>query len=558
MFLGPQTLKTWHMDKKTGLETGEDEIPAGIIPDNGLMGLYPSTLNPSALNAFYARVPRAMKLRHGLFVGSSQHVADWTQKCMHQACASIDAFLWSGATYIQQTHSLQMGEWSLKVGDPWGVVEPFSEKKLMEKNTDLGWLCSETGYPIDVNGDYFTQMDWAEAYESELIDISAGSPTAHLNWATLVHAEQGGKRTRNEKETEKEEEEEDEKGTEGTTMTYPIGVFDPHHKATNDAALSQVVMRKFVSDKGMTDIEVKEVEKMLDDFLKNHKDEVKAKTHLAFKKLFVFSDWYGGITPDVVNLYMRVKDVGFFGKTNTLKEELNTKYGHRIRVHKDEDDDDEEHDGDDTNKKKKHEEDDGDDTNKKKKPKKGKEKEDVDPPVPDKTIKQVAIDAVNRVVENVVEPAVARMMKRADAKDLVTKSVKELQTAMETSMNKIAAEVVAKVKAPPPPVAAADGQAEKNTKNVGDIVKNTVSSTVAAMGELQKEKARTQAMRLTLVQYMNTEADARFIVAQMKRTAPDGTALFTDKEIEEDVNTAWRLSQDDKAAVLTAVGIKSS
>lgn len=548
MFLGPQTLKTWHMDKKTGLETGEDEITAGHIPDNGLMGLYPSVLNPSALDAFYAHVPPAMKLRHGLFVSSPQHVANWMQKCMHQASSSIDAFLWSGATYMMQTYSLEMGEWTMEVGDPWGIVEPFSEKKLMEKNTDLGWLCLETGYPIDVNGEYFKQEQWAEAYESELIEISAGSPTAHLNWALLVHAEEGRKRIRKEKGTEggedEEEEEEDEKDPEGTAYKYPIGMFDPHHKADNDAALAGLVIRKFVDSKGMTGIVVEEVEKMLDDFCMNHKEAVKTKTHLALKKLFVFSDWYGGITHDVLKLYLRVKTLGWFGKTNTLNEELKEKYGDRITQDKDKDGDDEK--------------DDADDTQKKKKGKKGKEKEDTDVRVLDVSIKQVAIDAVNRVVKTVVEPAVAGMMKRADAKDLVTKSVKELQTAMETSMNKIADEVVAKVKAPPPPVAAAAGEAEKNTKNVADIVKNTVSSTVKTMGELQKEKARTSAMRLTLVQYMTSEADAKFIVAQMKRSAPDGSALFTDKEIEEDVNTAWRLSQDDKKAVLEAAGIKSS
>jgi hypothetical protein len=134
----------------------------------------------------------------------------------------------------------------------------------------------------------------------------------------------------------------------------------------------------------------------------------------------------------------------------------------------------------------------------------------------------------------------------------VERSVKELHAAMETSMNKIASQVVAKVKAPPPPVAAA---ADPQEKNIEEIVKNTVASTVNAVGELQKEKARTSSLRLSLVQYMLTKEDARFIVSQMKRSAPDGTPLFTDKEIEEDVKTAWKLSLADKKAIMEEAGI---
>ena len=97
---------------------------------------------------------------------------------------------------------------------------------------------------------------------------------------------------------------------------------------------------------------------------------------------------------------------------------------------------------------------------------------------------------------------------------------------------------------------------EKNTQeNVDEIVKNTVASTVNAVGELQKEKARTSSLRLALVQYMLTKEDARFIVSQMKRSAPDGTPLFTDKEIEEDVKTAWKLSFADKKAIMEEAGI---
>ena len=158
MFLGPQTLKTWHMDRKTGLEEGEHETPAERIPENGLMGLHPSNLNQPIVNAFYERVPAQMKLRHGLFVSSANAHTNWVQQCMHQASSSISCFVWSGATYTSQTHDTVMPAWSMSASlDPWGVLEPFSEKKLMEKNTDLGWLCAEKGYPIDMNGEYFTK-----------------------------------------------------------------------------------------------------------------------------------------------------------------------------------------------------------------------------------------------------------------------------------------------------------------------------------------------------------------------------------------------------------------
>ena len=61
-----------------------------------------------------------------------------------------------------------------------------------------------------------------------------------------------------------------------------------------------------------------------------------------------------------------------------------------------------------------------------------------------------------------------------------------------------------------------------------------------------------------MVQYMLTKEDARFIVSQMKRSAPDGTPLFTDKEIEEDVKTAWKLSLADKKAIMEEAGITPS
>eukprot|EP00966_Prymnesium_polylepis_P184429 4274986-Prymnesium_polylepis.1 len=61
-------------------------------------------------------------------------------------------------------------------------------------------------------------------------------------------------------------------------------MFDPHHKAKNDAALSQVVLRTFVGEAGMEGLVVVEVEKMLNGFEKNHKVQVLVKTKLAFKK----------------------------------------------------------------------------------------------------------------------------------------------------------------------------------------------------------------------------------------------------------------------------------
>ena len=49
------------MDRKTGLlAEGEQETPAERIPENGLMGLYPSNLNQPTVNAFYERVPAQM------------------------------------------------------------------------------------------------------------------------------------------------------------------------------------------------------------------------------------------------------------------------------------------------------------------------------------------------------------------------------------------------------------------------------------------------------------------------------------------------------------------
>lgn len=203
MFLGPQTLKTWHMDRKTGLlAEGEQETPAERIPENGLMGLYPSNLNQPTVQAFYERVPAEMKLRHGLFVSSAQAHTNWVQQCMHQASSSISCFVWSGAMHVSKTSQLEMPMWSMSASlDPWGVLEPFSEKKLTEKNTDLGWLCSETGFPIDRNGDYFTKEQWIKAYESELIDISKDSATSELNWSILLDVELRNKRRRIEKKT---------------------------------------------------------------------------------------------------------------------------------------------------------------------------------------------------------------------------------------------------------------------------------------------------------------------------------------------------------------------
>ena len=80
-------------------------------------------------------------------------------------------------------------------------MEPFSEKKLMEKNTDLGWLCAEKGYPIDMNGEYFTKEQWIEAYDSELIDISKDSATSELNWTILLDVAARNKRRRIGKKT---------------------------------------------------------------------------------------------------------------------------------------------------------------------------------------------------------------------------------------------------------------------------------------------------------------------------------------------------------------------
>ena len=193
-------------------------------------------------------------------------------------------------------------------------------------------------------------------------------------------------------------------------MIYPIGMFDPHHKAKNDAALAQVVLRKFVGDAGMDNIVVGEVRKMLDDFEKNHKEQVLVKTKLSFKKLFVFSDWHGGVTDDVLNLYERVKQLGWFGDVRKFKLELEKKYETAVAEvegeGEDEGEDDEDEDEDEKGKK---------------------EKKNKTPPVPEKAIKQVAVDAVHSAIKNVLQPAMGSMMKGRDAKDLVEKSVKDLR-----------------------------------------------------------------------------------------------------------------------------------
>ena len=187
-------------------------------------------------------------------------------------------------------------------------------------------------------------------------------------------------------------------------MIYPIGMFDPHHKAKNDAALAAIVLRKFVGDAGMDGLVVVEVEKMLDDFEKNHKVQVLVKTKLAFKKLFAWSDWYGGVDDDVLKLYERVKQLDWFGDVRKYKTELENKYGKGEDDGEGEDECEGEEDED--------EKEAVEEISKK-------EKKNKATPVPEKAIKQVAVDAVHSAIKNILQPAIKDMMKGKDAKELV-------------------------------------------------------------------------------------------------------------------------------------------
>ena len=153
-------------------------------------------------------------------------------------------------------------------------------------------------------------------------------------------------------------------------------------------------------------------------------------------------------------------------------------------------------------------------------------------------------DALKNIAKNAIDTAL-----KAWENKLPNNMEQNMRKITETTMNTVAAEVVAKVGVPVPVPGAAD------VRNTKELVQTAVEQAVEALGDFEKEKARVAALRLLLVDYMNEEDDLKFIAKKMRRAWRPGVPLFSDEEIREDLMSAWKVGDADLRKILGSLGI---
>ena len=416
--------------------------------------------------------------------------------------------------------------------------------KMTPRNIDHGFRFVEANkmknpmkFYSDGGGEQFDDASWAAAWVAETLSLNVTETNGVVvNWDALASVlEEEEKQAKDEEKQAKRNtgvkrvrlvshDEEggnddiaDPKKPKGDDKPkFLLGMFNPSHKSRNDKALGKMIEDKFVAMKGSQEVDPKQWELLVNDFLTNHKDALGPTVKRHMKKLFSEPGLF--FLPGFEDKVNKLKGMiekelpGFLGEASDTPTPIKPPKPQPAPRKRD---------------------------NKKDAPH-PEEEVPNELPVPG-GCKIVSAKEVIDKLFRAWEPTMEKKILDGAAKAIM----KDVRDGMET----VADGVIAKAKVPAEVPAKGRAGGDASTVKTKELVKEVMAEQYEMNKELEKERARVACLRQLVVAYMTGENDMRYLLGMMKRTGPHGQ-LFSNEELEEDARTSYHVSVDKIEKIL--------